>query len=129
MKKHLFALLLMIGCTPTHGQMCEYCGEWVYTGFEYANHITADCRDMARDFKNVSITIGENFFYRTNSENNMPKQIRDVNIVKVPVDEYENLPAILISKDNKIVQKLYMAAPDMIYIYLDGCRFYFNQEH
>lgn len=128
MKTHLFALLIMIDCMPTYGQTCECCGEWLYAGFEYANHITADCQDMANDFKNVSITIGESFFYQINSENNILKQIRDVDIVKVPADEYENLPAILISKDNKIVQKLYMASPDMIYIYLDGCRFYFNQK-
>lgn len=128
MKKYLFALLLMIGCASTHGQSCEYCGEWLYARFEYANHITADCQDLANDYKNVGITIGESFFNQTNSIDNIPKQISDVDIVKVPADTYENSPVILISKDNKIVQKLYIAAPDMIYIYLDGCRFYFNRE-
>lgn len=129
MKKYLFALLLIIRCSPTHGQSCEYCGKWAYTGFGYANYITTDCQGMANDFKNASITIGENFFYQTYFVNNASKQISDVGIVKIPVDEYENVPAILISKDNKIVQKLYIAAPDMIYIYLDGCRLYFNREN
>lgn len=127
MKKHLFILPLLIGCAPIHGQSCEYCGEWLYTGVEYANRVTADCQDMARDFENTNINIGENFFNHTYSIDNTPKHISDVCIIEVPVDEYENVPVILISKDNKVVQKLYITAPDRVYIYTDGCRFYFNR--
>lgn len=129
MKKHIFILLLLIGCAPTHGQSCEYCGEWLYSGFEYASRITADCQDMTHYFEDAHITIGENFFNHTYSIDNTPKQIIDVNIITVPADEYENTPAIWISKDNTVVQKLYTAVPDTIYIMLDGCRFYFNRKN
>lgn len=129
MKKHMFALLLLIGCMPVHGQSCEFCGGWRYSGFEYASRITADCQDIATYFEGANMTIGENFFNHTYSIDNTPKQIRNIDITKVPVDEYENVPAILISKGNKVVQKLYIAAPDTVYIYVDGCRFYFNREN
>lgn len=129
MKKHLFILPLLIGCAPTHGKSCEYCGEWLYARVEYASRITADCQDMAHYFEDAHITIGENFFYHTYSIDNTPKQIIDVDIITVPADEYENVPAILISKDNKVVQELYIAAPDKVYMLLDGCRFYFEREN
>lgn len=123
----MFALMLLIGCVPAHGRLCEYCGEWRYSGFEYANRVTADCQDIAHDFEMSSITIGENFFRNTYSIDNRQKQIDDIDIIKVPVDEYENVPAVLVSKDSKVVQKLYIFGPDKIYILLDGCRFYFNR--
>lgn len=127
MKKYLLALLL-IGCTSANAQSCEYCGEWRYSGFEYANRITTDCQDVARDFEDTNITIGENFFYHTYSMDNTPKQINNVDIVGVSMDEYENVPAVLVLKDSKVIQKLYVVTPDTIYMYLDGCRFYFRRE-
>lgn len=127
MKKYILALLL-IGCISANAHSCEYCGEWRYSGFEYANRITTDCQDSARDFEDTNITIGENFFYHTYSVDSTPKQINNVDIVSVPMDEYENIPSILVLKDSKVVQKLYMVAPDTVYIHLDGCRFYFKRE-
>ncbi len=129
MRKHLFILLLLIGCTPTHGQSCEYCGKWLYAGFEYASRITADCQNIAYNFENTNIAIGENYFNHTYSIDNTPKDICDVGVIKIPLDKYENVPAILILKDNKIVQKLYISAPNKIYMLLDGCRFYFDREN
>lgn len=127
MKKYLLALLL-IGCMSANAQSCEYCGELRYSGFEYANRITTDCQDVARDFEDTNITIGENFFYHTYSMDNTPKQINNVDILGVPMDEYENVPAVLVLKDSKVIQKLYVVAPDTMYMYLDGCRFYFRRE-
>ena len=127
MQKYIVPLLLLFGCMLEQNRSCEFCGEWRYSGFEYANRITADCQGMSHDFENTIMTIGKNFFNHTYSIDNTPTQISDVDIIKVPVDEYENAPAILISKDNKIMQKLYITASDKVYIYLDGCRFYFNR--
>lgn len=128
MKKYVVALLLLIGCMPAHCQSCEYCGKWRYSGFKYANHITADCQTLSHDFEYTDIQIGKNFFANTYSMDNTPHQINNVNIIKVSVDEYENVPAIIISKDNNVIQKLYIVAPNVIYMLLDGCRFYFNRE-
>lgn len=129
MKKHVFALLLLIGGTPAYSQSCEYCGKWRYSGFEYASRITADCQAMAHYFESANINLGKNFFDHTYSMDNTPKQISNVDISKVSLDEYENVPALLISKDSKVVEKLYIAEPDKIYILLDGCRFYFNRKY
>lgn len=125
----MVTLLLLIVGVPVYGQPCEFCGEWRYSGFEYASRITADCQDIATYFEDANMVIGENFFNHTHSIDNTPKQISNVDITKVPADEYENVPAILISKDNKVVQKLYITASDRGYIYADGCRFYFNREN
>ncbi len=127
MKKYVVALLLT-GCVVAHAQSCEYCGEWRYSGFEYASHITTDCQDIAHDFENANITIGEHFFRQTYSIDNRQKQIDDIDTIEVSVDEYENVPVILMLKGSKVVQKLYVAAPNMTYIFSDGCRLYFMRE-
>lgn len=96
----MVTLLLLIGCVPVHGQSCEFCGEWRYSGFEYASRITADCQDIATYFEDANMVIGENFFNHTHSIDNTPKQIRNIDITKAPVDEYEN--GHLLSDEEKI---------------------------
>ena len=110
------------------GYACESCGTWIFNRFEYADHVTTDCQNLSHYFENTAIEIGKNFFARTYSVDNTPKQISDADISKIQRDEYENAPAILISKNNKVVQKLYVVEPDMIYVYSDGCRFYFKKQ-
>ena len=127
MKNGIFVFLLLIGCVRAHGQSCEYCGDWWYSGFEYDGNITADCRDVSHDFEGTNITIGENSVSYTYSVDNTLKQMTDVDIDIVPLDEYEDRHAVLISKDGRLVKKLYISAPDTIYVYLDGCRFYFKR--
>ncbi len=129
MKKYIIVLLLLIGCMPTYSQSCEYCGDWIYSGFQYAGLVTVDCQAVSHDFENTNIHIKENSFRQTYSVDNRQKQIDGIDIIKVAADEYENAPSILVSKDGNVVQKLYIVAPDEIYILSDGCRFYFSREY
>ena len=50
------------------------------------------------------------------------------NIILGGYDNDEKSQEILVKKDTDTTEKFYVANPDLIYIYLDGCKFYFQRD-
>ena len=111
MKKIVLFCVLLTGCVPTDGKSCEFCGKWSFDGFEYTDHITADCKGMAQSYY-------ENTFVEINGSN----------IVTGGYDKDENAQEILVKKDTDITETFYSTNFDLIYVYLDGCKFYFRRD-
>lgn len=111
MKKIVLVCVFLIGCTPTDGKSCEFCGKWSFDRFEYAGYITADCDGMAQGYyENTAV------------------EINNSNITIGGFDVDENAQEILVKKDADTTEKFYVANSDLIYIHSDGCRFYFQRD-
>ena len=111
MKKIVLFCVLLAGCVPADSKSCEFCGKWSFDRFEYAGYITADCDGMAQSYyQNTSVEI--------NSSNIV---IGDFNVD-------EKAQEILVKKDTDTTEKFYAPSLDSIYVYLDGCKFYFRRD-
>ena len=77
---------------------------------EYAGYITADCDGMAQSYyENTAV------------------EINAANIILGGYDNDEKAQEILVKKDTDTTEKFYVANSDLIYVYLDGCKFYFQR--
>ena len=111
MKKIVLFCVLLTGCVPTDSKSCEFCGKWSFDRFEYVDRITADCEGIAqRYYENTSVEINSS------------------NIVICGYDKDENAQELLAKTDADTTEKLYSPSSDSIYLYLDGCKFYFRRD-
>ena len=111
MKRLVLFCVFLIGCSSTDSKSCEFCGKWSFDRFEYAGYITADCDLMELSyFENTAV------------------EIKAANIIIGGYDNDEKAQEILVKKDTDTTEKFYVANPDLIYIYLDGCKFYFQRD-
>ena len=110
MKKIIAFFVLLIGCSSVYSQSCDLCGKWSFDRFEYAGHITTDCESTARHFyANTSVKIDTH---------------------NVTVGEYdldEKAQKFFVKTDDGSTEKFYMQHQESIYIFSDGCRFYFKK--
>ena len=111
MKKIVLVCVFLIGCSSTDSKSCEFCGKWSFGRFEYAGYITADCEYVA-----------QNFYENTSFE------INSSNIAIGGYDNDEKAQEILVKKDTGTTEKFYAPNPNSIYVYLDGCKFYFQRD-
>ena len=111
MKKIVLVCVFLIGCVPADSKSCEFCGKWSFDRFEYAGYITADCDWMAQSYyENTAV------------------EINAANITIGDFDVDENAQEILVRKDTDTTDKFYAPNPYSIYVYLDGCKFYFQRD-
>ena len=111
MKRLVLFCALLIGCVPTDSKSCEFCGKWSFDRFEYAGYITADCDGMVQSYyKDTTI------------------EINNSNITIGDFDVDEKAQEILVKKDTDTTEKFYAPSLDSIYVYLDGCKFYFRRD-
>ena len=110
MKRLVLFCVFLIGCVPADSKSCEFCGKWSFDRFEYAGYITADCDGMAQSYyENTGV------------------EINAANIILGGYDDDEKAQEILVKKDTDTTEKFYVANSDLIYIYSDGCKFYFQR--
>ena len=111
MNRFLLFLVFLIGCSHINSQSCDLCGKWSFDRFEYAGHITTDCEYGAQHFyEKTSIKIDSN------------------NMIIGEYDFEENATVFFIKTDSIAPEKFYMLDPDSIYVFADGCRFYFKKD-
>ena len=111
MKRLVLFCVFLIGCSSTDSKSCEFCGKWSFDRFEYAGYITADCDWMAQSYyENTAV---------------------EINAANITIGDFyidENAQEILVKKDTGTIEKFYVANSDLIYVYLDGCKFYFQRD-
>lgn len=111
MNKILLFFAFLIGCSSANSQSCDLCGNWSFDRFEYVGHITTDCEGTAQHFyKNTSIKINVHNFTVGN------------------YDLDENAQELFVKIDDGLTEKFYVSDRDSMYIFSDGCRFYFNRK-
>ena len=110
MKKIIAFFVFLVGCSSVYSQSCDLCGNWSFDKFEYVGHITTDCASTAKYFyKNTSIKI-------------------DINNATVgKYDSEEKAQELFVKIDDSLTEKFYVSNRDSMYIFSDGCRFYFKK--
>ena len=111
MNKILLLLVFLVGCGSVNSQSCDLCGNWSFDKFEYAGYITTDCENTAQHFyKNAHIKI---------------------DVHNITVGEYdleENAQELFVKIDDDLTEKFYVSDRDSMYVFSDGCRFYFKRD-
>ena len=111
MKRLVLFCVFLTGCVLTDSKSCEFCGKWSFERFEYVDRITADCEGIAqRYYENTSVEINSS------------------NIIIGGYDNDEKAQEILVKKDTDTTEKFYSPSSDSIYVYLDGCKFYYRRD-
>lgn len=111
MNKILLFLVFLVGCSSANSQSCDLCGNWSFDRFEYAGYITTDCESTAQHFyANTYIKI----------------DVRNFTVGEYDLDE--KAQELFVKTEDNLTEKFYVSSKDSIYIFLDGCRFYFKRE-
>ena len=58
---------------------------------------------------------------------NTAVEINAANIILGGYDKDENAQEFLVKTDTNTTEKFYLSSSDSIYVYLDGCKFYFRR--
>ena len=102
--------MFLIGCSSANSQSCDLCGNWSFDRFEYAGHITTDCANTAQhSYKNVSINL----------------DVHNITVGEYDLDE--NAQELFVKIDDGLTEKFYVSNRYSMYIFSDGCRFYFKK--
>lgn len=118
----------LLGCVPAHGKSCDVCGKWSFQRFEYSGYTTTDCANTARHFYDGTyFIIDQNRFFKTYSTDSTPNEIDNVDIVVADYDSDENAQIIIVKSDSGITERFYKTESDTVYLYSDGCKFYFKR--
>lgn len=121
-------LVFLIGCGPVGGQSCDLCGKWSFERFEYAGHITTDCKDTADHFyKNSYLVIDKDSFFKTYCTDDKHQEVKNTHIVPGEYDSDEAAQEIFIKLGGRILETFYKPTPNTLYLLSDGCRFYFKR--
>ena len=114
MKKIIVFFAFWVGCSSVYiqsSQSCDLCGNWSFDKFEYVGHITTDCASTAKHFyKNTSIKIDIN------------------NAAGGKYDSEEKAQELFVKTKENLTEKFYVLSQDSIYVFSDGCRFYFKRK-
>ena len=79
--------------------------------FWQAGRITTDCANTAQNsYKNVSINL----------------DVHNITVGKYDLDE--NAQELFVKNDDGLTEKFYVSDRDSIYVFSDGCRFYFKRD-
>lgn len=111
MNKILLFFAFLVGCSSANSRSCDLCGNWSFDRFEYAGYITTDCESTAqRVYTNTSVKI---------------------DVQNVTVGEYdpdEKAQELFVKTKENLTEKFYVLSQDSIYVFSDGCRFYFKRK-
>ena len=111
MNKILLFLVFLVGCGSADSQSCDLCGKWSFDRFEYVGHITTDCEGAAQNFyKNAHIKI----------------DVRNFTVGEYDLEE--NAQELFVKIDDDLTEKFYVSDRDSMYVFSDGCRFYFKRD-
>lgn len=92
-------------------ELHDFSGKWVFDRFEYVGYVTTDCEETAaRIYQNAEVNFGNQNF--------------DIKESGTP-----NTYVIKVTEAGKYQETYHYAPPDTLYIFEDGCRFYFKQKN
>jgi hypothetical protein len=117
----------MVISVPAIGQSCEFCGEWVYEGFEYGTGITTDCEGTAEEFyKGFKFNLSSNGLNLSYHISSPPPYSYNSDIVFQKSTEYPGSYESAYNSKNRIVGTFHLISSNILYLSQDGCRFYFK---
>jgi hypothetical protein len=126
MKKIIFLFFVTIYCAPVAGQSCEFCGEWIYEGFEYETGITTDCEGTAEEFyKGFKFNLSSNKLGLANHISSPPPYSYNSDIVFQKSKNGSGLYESVYDANSMIVGTFHLISSNILYLSQDGCRFYF----